>query len=684
MKKGYSIVCATLAGIMLLSAFAGCNYNKSETPLETVEPEITQEDESFDEEETYEETLPANMLSHFPDGISILGVDVSGLSADEAYLKVSDEIMQYTLSVTVNGENVTYTAADLGIGLSVVSFNGLLYRISRDPNDTEGLGDDYYTYAEDAVISAISAFPGISSTAKDAYIKYDSGSKKFVAVNEVIGYGIDTHPIIEAVSAAIEAREPSVDLTVAPSDVVPNITTNSAKLQNALSHANAFLALNLTYVFDPSTGSKHIDKLSVSDIASLIYVKGDGLSIGVNGDALNKFCNRKASERGVFGQSVGFTTTSGDTLNMNAINTGELVDTDDLYQDLDYRLSRCISGTHNVAYYIVRPGDVSGNYGGNYIEINLTTQHLWCYKNGAIAVSTDIVSGCVRAGHRTPTGVFTIRSKSRNCYLIGPDYRSFVNYWMPFNGGIGLHDADGWRRSYGGSIYLNNGSHGCINMPKSAAASIYNTASVGYHVIVYGGQGSVSSPQSISGTSYYYKNVGDSAFTLDSRPRYTSTLNFTSNNTSVATVGASSGIVTVKGEGTAIITVSCPGESCRFYVYVYVYPAGVDIEQYRAAQASASAAAAASASAEAAASASAVASDSAPASGSAAASGSSGSASAPTSSGETQQAAPSSEAAAPSSEAATPSPDAPAPQSQEAPPPSAQAPEPDPQPSDGE
>ena len=33
---------------------------------------------------------------------------------------------------------------------------------------------------------------------------------------------------------------------------------------------------------------------------------------------------------------------------------------------------------------------------------------------------------------------------------------------MPFDGGIGFHDAS-WRDEFGGDIYLTDGSHGCIN-----------------------------------------------------------------------------------------------------------------------------------------------------------------------------------------------------------------------------
>ena len=63
-------------------------------------------------------------------------------------------------------------------------------------------------------------------------------------------------------------------------------------------------------------------------------------------------------------------------------------------------------------------------------------------------------------------------------YLEGADYTTYVNFWMPFLGGYGLHDAT-WRGSFGGDIYHYDGSHGCVNLPYDAAAEIYDNISVG-------------------------------------------------------------------------------------------------------------------------------------------------------------------------------------------------------------
>ena len=111
------------------------------------------------------------------------------------------------------------------------------------------------------------------------------------------------------------------------------------------------------------------------------------------------------------------------------------------------------------------------------IKISISKQKLWFYKRGKVVYTSNIVTG-KRYSHDTPTGNFKIRGKARNVYLIGPDYKSYVNYWMPIYGDIGLHDAT-WRWSFGGSIYKYNGSHGCINLPIKTAKYIYNNAPVG-------------------------------------------------------------------------------------------------------------------------------------------------------------------------------------------------------------
>ena len=109
---------------------------------------------------------------------------------------------------------------------------------------------------------------------------------------------------------------------------------------------------------------------------------------------------------------------------------------------------------------------------GTYIEISISQQHLWYYENNELYLDTDVVTGNNDGECNT------------NTTLTGPGYSSFVNFWLGFNGGIGIHDAS-WRSSFGGTIYNGNGSHGCVNTPYDKVKILYERTSYGTPVIVY-------------------------------------------------------------------------------------------------------------------------------------------------------------------------------------------------------
>ena len=131
------------------------------------------------------------------------------------------------------------------------------------------------------------------------------------------------------------------------------------------------------------------------------------------------------------------------------------------------------------------------DFGNTYVEIDLTNQHLWFIKDGQKIMESDIVTGNPNKGNATPQGVYTLTYKTKNAVLRGPkqadgsyEWESPVSYWMPFNGGIGMHDAT-WQSAFGGSRYQTHGSHGCVNMPLEKAKEIYGYIDAGTPVICH-------------------------------------------------------------------------------------------------------------------------------------------------------------------------------------------------------
>ncbi len=131
-------------------------------------------------------------------------------------------------------------------------------------------------------------------------------------------------------------------------------------------------------------------------------------------------------------------------------------------------------------------------WGKTFVEIDISSQHVYFYQNGNCVWDSKCVTGTATDPDRaTPTGVFALKYKQRDRVLRGrinpqtgkPSYESPVAYWMPFNGNIGLHDAN-WRSSFGGSIYLKSGSHGCINLPPKNAKTLYDLITPGTVIVV--------------------------------------------------------------------------------------------------------------------------------------------------------------------------------------------------------
>ena len=94
-----------------------------------------------------------------------------------------------------------------------------------------------------------------------------------------------------------------------------------------------------------------------------------------------------------------------------------------------------------------------------------------------------MTTGASRHGDQTPLGSWRLQGKQTNRYLVGPGYRDFVHFWMPFNGDFGLHDAPWQRMPFGSKAYHQRGSHGCVHVPIKVMAWLYAWSRVASTVV---------------------------------------------------------------------------------------------------------------------------------------------------------------------------------------------------------
>lgn len=533
MKK----ILAWMAVLVLLVGFAACGKKAPETTAPQTEPST---------EATTVPTEPTTVPTTAPvsDDAVVGGVDLTGMTAADAAKALNEAAASYQLSLTVNGKKLSVTAEQLGLKLDEAALAQYLQALA-DGTETP---DALFTYDRAALKTLLGE--QLNTAAVNATAVYNSSKKQFVANDGKNGTSYDLDAAADAAAASLGLLGTEAAAEVKTTEVAPEITASSDKMKSALDKANGYLKVSLKYTYSPEGGSSATETISTATLAGFISIS-DKLEVSVSKSAIESYAGKMYDSHSGSDYKGSFVTTGGSTLGYTVTYYGQKVNKSALTDDIYKCVTEQKSGTRTAPY----TSKSSKPYGGSYVEIDLSSQKLWLYKNGERILTTSLVSGSVAEGHRTPTGVYSIYSKQTDRYLTGADYRSFVNYWMPFLGGYGLHDAN-WRSSFGGTIYYYDGSHGCVNLPSSAAKKIYNNVSVGTKVILYGGKTEVPDlEQKLTGTTAYTVKEGAKSFKLDVKAKYKGAeLTYTSSDTSVVTV-SSNGTVTVKGPGTAIITV---------------------------------------------------------------------------------------------------------------------------------
>jgi lipoprotein-anchoring transpeptidase ErfK/SrfK len=121
---------------------------------------------------------------------------------------------------------------------------------------------------------------------------------------------------------------------------------------------------------------------------------------------------------------------------------------------------------------------------GKVITVNLSTQWLTAYENGAVVFSAPVTTG--KDGFNTPTGTYPIYHKLKLRTMRGEaNGESWTVPNVPdvmyINGGVALHGTY-WHNKFGSGERL---SHGCVNLSLADAAWLYDWAPIGTNVVVH-------------------------------------------------------------------------------------------------------------------------------------------------------------------------------------------------------
>ena len=426
---------------------------------------------------------------HFYEDTEIYGIDCSQQTADTVKAEVAKRLGDYRLEIRERGGESEYLTAEQ-IKLAFVddsSINGMLkaqksflwpVMILLKRSNAAAVA---FSYDRDAAMQAFLELdcmnPLYVTAPEDAYVKTtDTG---FEVAPEVMGTTLDTEKAGQALADALDAGQSMLSLEDASCYVNPKRYSDDAALLEEAKKKSALAKAYITYDF----GDRK-EVVNAPLIADWIVTRADGEYV-IDEVAVTDYVESLAAKYDTFGLTREFYTSLGTTVTLNGGDYGWCMDQDATVVALLNALADGYQGMMEPEYLYTAKSRDTNDIGDTYVEICISQQRMWCYQYGTCIVDTPVVTGNPNKGNATPSGgVWAIDAMKRNAILVGEGYQSPVDFWMPFNGDVGIHDMQ-TRAYFGGTIYLTNGSHGCVNTPYEQAQTIFNTVSVGTPVIVY-------------------------------------------------------------------------------------------------------------------------------------------------------------------------------------------------------
>lgn len=428
--------------------------------------------------------------SHFFPNTTVNGMDCSGMTAKDVDNEIRKDVSGYSLELTErDGSTETIKGSDIGLEADLNGETEQLLKKQpnfawiahiKGPNKLNA--ETGIVYDNDQLTACLNALNCTDQEkmvkSEDAQIVYtDEGT--FEIQPAVFGTQLNQDTFNEKIKESLGALNEKLNLEDSGCYVDPVYTEDSQEVKSACSQMNSLLKSEIVY----DMGDGGTVAVSKKEMAGWLMT-GDKMNVTFNEDAIEDFVSDLAAEYNTVDKGHTLKTTWGPTVTVPSGNYGWKINKSEEIEKLKEDVMARKKVTREPVYSRTANSHGANDYGNTYVEINLTAQHLYFYKNGNLVVDSDFVSGNVSKDYTTPTGAYAVTYTERDAVLKGPGYASPVDFWMPFNGGVGMHDAT-WRSKFGGTIYKTNGSHGCINLPYSAAQKIFENLKKGDPVLVY-------------------------------------------------------------------------------------------------------------------------------------------------------------------------------------------------------
>lgn len=328
-------------------------------------------------------------------------------------------------------------------------------------------------------IDALDCMDADNQTApENASVSSYDKTEGFTVVGCVMGTTIDAEKMYQAVQEAVEGLKENLSLEKAGVYEDPTVLDDDENLVKAVKKMNGYAKTKITFTVGDS---KEVLDASVFGDWFRLNKK---LKPVLDQECVKAYVSDLAKKYNTCYSAKTLKTSYGKTVTIPESHYGWKIDTEKEIAQITSEIKVGKAVERELNYSMTANSHGKNDYGDSYVEVNLTAQHMFLYKDGKLVIDSDFVSGNVSKNNATPTGAYGVTYTEKNATLRGENYETPVTYWMPFAGNVGMHDAY-WRSKFGGSIYKYAGSHGCINLPPEVAKVVFENVKKNYPVLVY-------------------------------------------------------------------------------------------------------------------------------------------------------------------------------------------------------
>ena len=431
--------------------------------------------------------------SHYLFNTTINGQDFSKQTVEDARAFFAGQADAYALKITESGgktEDITGSEIDMSWNDSqaldqiLKDQNAFAWPMEYFKETSKEITFDisYDKAALEKKVSSLKAVTAEPIQPQSAYPEFDGNS--YVIKPEVYGTDLDSKKLLKQIHESVARLDEEIDLQKEGFYKAPEYTAESPKLKELCQTLNQYCKASITYEMDIPIV---VDKTLISTWLSY----DADFHVTLDEAAIRNWMTEFGRRYDTVGTTRPLTTPAGKATEVSGGTYGWIINEEAEFPALVSSIRNGEVVTKAPACDQTAASHAPQDWGGTFVEVDLTAQHMWYLENGTVVFESDVVTG--KNSTPTPPGVYNILEKLSPTVLVGnivpetnePEYRTPVDFWMRVTwSGIGFHDAT-WQPAFGGDVYLWNGSHGCINMPYYNAQELYSILQLGTPVVVH-------------------------------------------------------------------------------------------------------------------------------------------------------------------------------------------------------